>query len=175
MRSIVPMTAPPLDTGAFELREEFTSGAFPADLADWIAPAKIQALAQRLAQRKSNRVVPVFSFSDRRMTNPWRLLALWLYCAARGICTPGEVHRFATHDAHARELCAAGGPSAELIGRFRDQNVAMLTNRLEELLATSCLLNEANCPFARCFELYVTGKARAEANRRLLAIDGRGQ
>ncbi len=149
--------------------DEFAPDAYPLDLADWISPSKLQSLALRLAQRESNRVEPVFSFGDRRMSNPWRVLALWLYCAGRGVCSPAALRDFAVRDSHARQLCNANPPSIEVIGRFREQNLRILLFRLEELLATSCLHTEHGTPFARCFELYVTGKARAEAERRLRA------
>jgi hypothetical protein len=171
---IMPMTVPATDRQAIALHEEYTPDVFPRDLADWMSPPKLQALAQRLAQRSSNKVVPVFSFQEQRMANPWRVLALWLYCTARGVCTPEAIRRFALNDVHARELCGTAIPSVVVISGFPEQNLRVLLMRLEELLATACLYAQHGTPFARCLKAFATGAAQSEAERRLSVPDQGG-
>jgi hypothetical protein len=174
MSTIVFETRPAKECGASVFRDGFGPEHFPRDLAEWMSPVKLQTLAQRLAQRRSNQVVPVFSFREQRMANPWRLLALWLYATARGVCRPEAIQRFAMHDAAARELCDAKAPSPDVIARFGELNAKVLLLRLEELLATACLYAQHEAPFARCFEAYLTGTARAEAEARLGRADRPG-
>jgi hypothetical protein len=174
VRTIMPMPAPPMSFELLALHEEFTPEVFPRDLAGWMSPAQIHTLALRLAQRSSNDVAPVFSFNARRIMNPWRVLALWLYCAARGACTPLAAHAFVLRDEQARQLCAAT-PTLEVLVRFRAQNLRVAARRLEELLATSVLHAGIDHPFARCLQTYLSGEAHAEAERRLSLDDSGGQ
>jgi hypothetical protein len=139
-------------------------------LAEWVSPAQLQVLSLRLAQRSSNDVAPVFSFNARRMMNPWRVLALWLYCAARGACSPFAAHAMALRDEQARQLCATA-PTLDVLIRFRAQNRRVAAKRLEELLATSVLFADLERPFASCVQAYLSGNARVEAERRLLQSD----
>lgn len=163
----MPIIAPGADRDGTEYCDVRFPESFPRDLADWIGAASLEAIALQLAQRGSNRVVPVFSFDADRMTNPWRLLALLLYCGARGLCTAAEIRAFARRDGSARDICRSSVPGVDLIARFQRQNAAVLLLRLEELFATAFLHAPGKERFARCLEVYVTGRARAEAERRL--------
>ncbi|HMJ90475.1 MAG TPA: hypothetical protein VK530_11705 [Candidatus Acidoferrum sp.] len=171
MSTIMSFGAPSMDREVRDARALFKQLAFPRDLAEWVSTSHLQSLAQQLAQRSSNSVSPVFSFRASRMVNPWRLLALWLYCTARGVCRPRAVVAFAALDARARELCGTTAPSLDELQRFREQNRGRTLSRLEELFATACLHGPTRTPFARCVEAYVSGKARAEAERRLSRDD----
>jgi hypothetical protein len=166
----MPMMAPRTSFDFVALRDEFRPELFPDDLAEWVSPTQLQVLSLQLAQRSSNDVAPVFSFNARRMMNPWRVLALWLYCAARGACSPFAAHAMALRDEQARQLCAAA-PTLDLLIRFRAQNRRVAARRLEELLATSVLFAGLEKPFSTCVQAYISGDARVEAERRLSQSD----
>lgn len=134
---IAPRSAPGQPAPArpeVDFSEQFD---IPADLAGWLGAKTLAKVVMEVTHAvEEQRLQPVFSFSERRLLQPWTMLTLVTYSYATGLHGSEQIAHRLMHDESFHSMFSDGCWDANQIRRFRDRNRDLIQQCLEKV----CLL-----------------------------------